>query len=89
MAEPAGDDSSGMAEPAGDESSGRRSPQKREKPEAGHVHTAEELAAMSGPDSLAPLSYTLAHVVGVEEEELVRGLRQTDVAKWEAAFVQV
>ena len=36
---------------------------------------------MSGPDSLAPLSYTLAHVVGVEEEELVRGLRQTDVVQ--------
>ena len=70
-----------MAEPAGDDSSGRRSPQRPEKPEAGHVHTAEELAAMSGPDSLAPLSYTLAHVVGVEEEELVRGLRQTDVVQ--------
>ena len=66
-----------MAEPsAGDDSSGGTS-----KPESVHVHTAEELAAMSGPDSLAPLSYTLAHVVGVEEEELVSGLRQTDVVQ--------
>jgi hypothetical protein len=67
-----------MAEPsAGADSSGGGTPSKPTE----YVHTAEELAAMSGPDSLAPLSYTLAHVVGVDEQELVSGLRQTDVVQ--------
>ena len=53
------------------DSSGGGPPSKPDK-ESVYVHTAEELAAMSGEDILAPLSYTLAHVVGADEQELTR-----------------